>query len=45
MSIDCSDELVHYYEKRGFVVLNKIDNLNQMVYLIRDIRRESGNPR
>lgn len=38
VSIDCSDELVHYYEKRGFVVLNKIGNLNQMVYLIRDIR-------
>lgn len=40
VSIDCTDELVHYYEKRGFVVLNKIDYLNQMVYLIRDIKND-----
>lgn len=40
VSIDCADELVHYYEKRGFVVLNKVGNLNQMVYLILDIRND-----
>ena len=38
VSIDCADDLVQYYEKRGFVALNKIEDLNQMVYLIKDIK-------
>lgn len=36
LAVDCIDRLVPYYETRGFVLLNKIDDLNQMVYLIRD---------
>lgn len=40
VSVDCIDELVDYYKDRGFTPLNKIDDLNQMVYLI----REDGEP-
>lgn len=36
VSVDCVDDLVPYYIKRGFIHLNKIDDLNQMVYLIRN---------
>jgi len=36
ISVDCIDKLVQYYANRGFIHLNKIDELNQMVYLIRN---------
>ena len=38
VSVDCIDELVPYYMQRGFIPLNKIEDLNQMVYLIKDYR-------
>ena len=40
VSVDCVDGLVSYYEKRGFRPLNKINDLNQMVYIIRDYRKQ-----
>lgn len=41
ISVDCVDDLVQYYINRGFVHLNKIDDLNQMVYLIKDFAGNS----
>ena len=41
VSVDCTDNLVQYYMKRGFILLNKTDDLNQMVYFIND---EKGAP-
>lgn len=34
ISVDCVDDLVPYYVNRGFIRLNKIDELNQMVHMI-----------
>ncbi len=34
ISIDCKDALVGYYEQYGFKVLNRIDDLNQMIAFI-----------
>ena len=34
ISVDCVDDLVPYYINRGFIRLNKIDDLNQMVHMI-----------
>lgn len=41
ISVDCVDDFVQYYINRGFVHLNKIDDLNQMVYLMKDFAGNS----
>ena len=41
VSVDCTDDLVQYYRKRGFILLNKTEDLNQMVYFISD---KKGSP-